>query len=168
MLQDFDTPETTAARQGWLALLGRAPLDFLECALAGQIGTAPQWLRAPETGLVMAQARAGGTGERFNFGEVTVTRCALRLAPGGAVGVGYVMGRSHRQAQLVAVADALLQDPLKHPQLAQRLLAPIRQHLTERRAAQQARAQATRVEFFTVARETGQAGEPGDSNEDSE
>ena len=165
MLQDFDTQAATASRQGWLALLGRAPLGLLEGALAGQIGTAPQWLRAPETGLVMAQARAGGTGERFNFGEVTVTRCALRLAPGGAVGVGYVMGRSHRQAQLVAVADALLQDPIKHPQLEQRLLAPIRQHLSEHRAAQQARAQATRVEFFTVARESG---EVGDANEDSE
>lgn len=165
MLQDFDTSSAVAQRQGWLALLARAPLDLLEGALAGQTGNPPQWLRAPQTGLVMAQARAGGTGERFNFGEVTVTRCALRLAPGGAVGVGYVMGRSHRQAQLVAVADALLQDPVKHPQLDQRLLTPIRQFLVERRAAQQARAQATRVEFFTVARESG---EPGDSNEDSE
>jgi alpha-D-ribose 1-methylphosphonate 5-triphosphate synthase subunit PhnG len=109
----------------------------------------------------MVQGRAGGSGERFNLGEVTVTRCALRLhgvAPeDAAVGVGYVLGRSHRHAQLVAVADALLQDPAQQDGLAVRLLAPARQHLAGQRARRHARAQASRVEFFTVARESGDA-----------
>ena len=101
-------------RQEWMGLLARAPLPLLEQALRDHVQHAPQWLRRPETGLMMVQGRAGGTGERFNLGEITVTRCALRLAgasPEAPVGVAYVLGRSHRQAQLAAVADALLQDP---------------------------------------------------------
>jgi alpha-D-ribose 1-methylphosphonate 5-triphosphate synthase subunit PhnG len=35
-------------------------------------------------GLVMARGRIGGDGRRFNLGEVTVTRAAVRLAAGEA------------------------------------------------------------------------------------
>jgi alpha-D-ribose 1-methylphosphonate 5-triphosphate synthase subunit PhnG len=117
-----------------------------------------QWLRRPETGLMMVQGRVGGTGERFNLGEVTVTRCALRLnttdsdAP---VGVYYLLGRNHRQAQLAAVADALLQDPAQHAELEANLLTPLREHLQAQNAARHARAQTTKVDFLTVAREAG-------------
>ena len=67
-------------------------------------------VRGPETGLVMVRARAGGSGDKFNLGEMTVTRCALRL-DSGAAGVAYVAGRSHRKAELAALGDALLQHP---------------------------------------------------------
>jgi alpha-D-ribose 1-methylphosphonate 5-triphosphate synthase subunit PhnG len=146
------------SRQQWMALLARAPLDLLEPALGAHARATPQWLRMPETGLMMVQGRAGGTGERFNLGEVTVTRCALRLpdaAPGhAAVGVAYVMGRSHRQARLAALADALLQDPAQQQALDATLLTPVRAHLAQLRSDRQVRAQSTKVEFFTVARES--------------
>ena len=139
-----------------MAALARAPLDLLEPALAAHVQGQPHWLRAPETGLVMVQGRAGATGERFNVGEVTVTRCALRLADAqGAVGVAYVLGRSHRHAQLAATADALLQDPGHQAALDAQLLAPVRRHLAQQRAERHARAQSSKVEFFTVARESG-------------
>jgi len=118
----------------------------------------PQWLRRPETGLMMVQGRVGGTGERFNLGEVTVTRCALRLnttASDAPVGVSYVLGRNHHQAQLAAVADALLQDPAQHATLEANLLTPLRDHLHAKNAARHARAQTTKVDFLTVAREAG-------------
>jgi alpha-D-ribose 1-methylphosphonate 5-triphosphate synthase subunit PhnG len=67
------------SRPDWMALLARAPIPVLEAALVPHSVASPRWLRAPETGLMMVQGRAGGTGERFNLGEVTVTRCALRL-----------------------------------------------------------------------------------------
>ncbi|MDF0605186.1 phosphonate C-P lyase system protein PhnG [Neisseriaceae bacterium TC5R-5] len=159
MLHAFDTPVTEAAprRQQWLALLARAPLSLLETALASHAGQAPQWLRAPETGLIMVQGRAGGTGERFNLGEVTLTRCALRLptatAESGIVGLAYVLGRSHRHAQLAALADALLQQDEQHAVLELSLLAPIRHHLRTQQRQRQAEAQSTKVAFFTVARE---------------
>jgi len=143
-------------RQEWMALLARAPLPLLEQALQAHLGKAPQWLRRPETGLMMVQGRTGGHGERFNLGEVTVTRCALRLnaaSPSSPVGVAYVLGRNHKQAWLAATADALLQVPASHEELAKTLLTPVRAFLAEQAAAPQQRTSATRVDFLTMARE---------------
>jgi alpha-D-ribose 1-methylphosphonate 5-triphosphate synthase subunit PhnG len=159
MFHPFDNAGSNRStpRPEWMALLARAPIDLLERALVEQRAQAPQWLRRPETGLYMVQGRAGGTGERFNLGEITVTRCALRATAddGAPVGVAYVKGRNHRQAQLAALADALLQDAAQHEALEQALLGPIRQHLAEMRALRATRARATTVDFFTVAREAG-------------
>lgn len=164
MFQSFDSPDTAnkPARAQWMALLARAPIPLLERALevhAHQRRT--EWLRRPETGLYMVQGRVGGTGERFNLGEITVTRCTMRSqahdAPQGPVGVAYVLGRNHRQAELAALADALLQEPTHYEALARELLAPVRQHLSQQQSEQQARTQSTKVDFFTVAREAGDA-----------
>lgn len=155
---DNDGPSRPASRQDWMALLARAPQSLLEQSLAEHLSTAQQWLRRPETGLMMVQGRAGGTGERFNLGEITVTRCALRLGDAGSdapVGVAYVLGRSHRQVQLAALADALLQDTRWHEQLELSLVEPIRQHLRAQGARRRDRAQSTRVDFLTMAREAG-------------
>ena len=157
MFQTFDK-SSPHARKMWLALLARAPQPLLDAALAQHTHTQPQWLRRPETGLMMVQGRVGGTGERFNLGEITVTRCALRLHTANSdapVGVSYVLGRNHHQAQLAAVADALLQDPAQHAELEASLLTPLREHLQAKHAARHARTQTTKVDFLTVAREAG-------------
>jgi alpha-D-ribose 1-methylphosphonate 5-triphosphate synthase subunit PhnG len=165
MFHDFDsTPASSPLqRADWMALLARAPMDMLENALGLQAEAEVNWLRAPEIGLLMVQGRAGGTGERFNLGEVTITRCALRLAgvtqADAAVGVAYVLGRSRRHARLAALADALLQTPANQPALDAQLLTPVRRHLATQRAQRLARAQGTKVEFFTVARESGSGNE---------
>lgn len=165
MFQTYDhavsSPQTQ--RQAWMALLARAPQALLDAALQGHAAAEPQWLRRPETGLMMVQGRAGGTGERFNLGEITVTRCALRLgatSEAGPVGVAYVLGRNHRQAHLAAVADALLQDPAQRDALESSLLQPVRQHLSRQKAQRHERAQTTKVDFLTVAREAGDGAEP--------
>lgn len=173
MFQAFDNPGPgrPLQRAQWMALLARAPLGLLESALQDDARRPARWLRAPETGLMMVQGRAGGTGERFNLGEVTVTRCALRVealskgadADDATVGVAYVLGRSHRQVQLAALADALLQDPARQTVLDAQLLEPIRTHLRGAQATRQARAASTKVDFFTVARESG-----ADTDEDDE
>lgn len=146
----------TQARRDWMRVLARAPLAMLESWLrrAGESGSLPGriWLRKPETGLVMLRGRAGGAGERFNLGELTLTRCALRIDT-GEVGVAYVKGRSQRQAELAALADALLQSAPWREAVLQRLVEPVRAHLHAGAAREQRKAQATRVEFFTVARE---------------
>lgn len=157
---DNDGPNRQCARSEWMALLARAPLPLLEQALQPlDPPRKTEWLRRPETGLYMVQGRAGGTGSRFNLGEITVTRCALRCRADGAadapVGVAYVLGRSHRHAELAAVADALLQEPAQHTLLSGLLLDPVREHLALQTARRQMRAQATKVDFFTVAREAG-------------
>src|SRR5258708_28323405 len=68
-------------RKRWMGILARTPREELESAWAG-LDDRPvyKWLRRPEIGLVMVRGRAGGTGQPFNLGEMTVTRCAVRLS----------------------------------------------------------------------------------------
>lgn len=167
MFQSFDNAsvQRPTSRAEWMALLARAPQKMLDGAIPAVSGSAPQWLRRPETGLMMVQGRAGGTGERFNLGEITVTRCALRLAGADAqapVGVAYVLGRNHRQAQLAAMADALLQDPTHRERLEVDLLKPVREHLQQQQSMRHERAQTTKVDFLTVAREAGSGDDEGE------
>ena len=111
-------------------------------------------LRQAEIGLVMARGRAGGTGQRFNLGEITVTRCAVRSAD-GHVGHGYVAGRDKRKAELVASFDALLQAPERRAALLARVVEPLAAVQASQRASQARKAAATRVDFFTLVRGEG-------------
>ncbi|MBV5333620.1 phosphonate C-P lyase system protein PhnG, partial [bacterium] len=74
------------------------PETLLEKHLAALSAGDLQWLRPTETGLMMVQGRAGGTGQRFNLGEVSVTRCVLKpdanVTGCRQVGVAYIMGNS--------------------------------------------------------------------------
>ncbi|WP_423457466.1 phosphonate C-P lyase system protein PhnG [Ottowia sp. VDI28] len=162
MFQAFDKLSSGRglSRPDWMALLARAPLPLLESALLPlQSERRTEWLRRPETGLYMVQGRTGGTGERFNLGEVTVTRCALRSVKEDAsqapAGVAYVLGRQHRQAELAALADALLQEGAHQEELVSGLLVSVSQYLAAQKAEKQAQVQSTKVNFFTVAREAG-------------
>jgi len=143
-----------AQRSRWMGWLARAPLAVLESWAARAPRPEFTWLRRPETGLVMLRARAGGSGDKFNCGEMTVTRCVLRTAE-GEVGVAYVQGRSARKAELAALADALLQSALHGERTERELVEPLRLRLEAEAARAQRKAQATRVEFFTLAREAG-------------
>jgi alpha-D-ribose 1-methylphosphonate 5-triphosphate synthase subunit PhnG len=163
MFQIFDntSSKSQSQRQAWLALLARAPMPMIDEVIGSQ-SLPIQWLRKPETGLMMVQGRIGGSGERFNVGEVTVTRCALRIThlsttSGGndnpCVGISYILGRSHKHARLAAIADALLQDPMQHDAIESTLLVPLREHLQTLQSRRQEKAQSTKVDFLTVARE---------------
>lgn len=98
--------------------------------------------------MVMVRGRTGGTGRRFNLGEMTVTRCAVRLGD-GTVGHGYVAGRSPRHAELAAAFDALL---LQEDAGAAAAIEDLAQAREERRRRKAARTASTRVDFFTVVR----------------
>ena len=150
MLQKSDN----AQRAQWMGLLARSPLAVLQAWAARQEGLRHTWLRPPETGLLMVRGRAGGTGDKFNLGEMTITRCALRL-PSGTVGVAYIQGRSHRKAELAALADALLQQDASRERVQAELIEPLRTRIEAEAARAQRKAQATRVDFFTLAREAG-------------
>jgi alpha-D-ribose 1-methylphosphonate 5-triphosphate synthase subunit PhnG len=146
--------EDSAARRRWLAVLARAETEQLEAHWAETGHPIVSVLRQPETGLVMARGRAGGTGQRFNLGEITVTRCAVQSAD-GHIGHGYVAGRDKRKAELVARFDALLQAPARRPALLERIVGPLAVAQAAAAAAKARRAAATRVEFFTMVRGDG-------------
>ncbi|MFN3402322.1 MAG: phosphonate C-P lyase system protein PhnG [Ferrovibrio sp.] len=148
------TPDAgIAARQRRLRILARADRAVLEAALAA-LPQQPEWrrLKQPETGLAMVRARAGGVGQRFNLGEMTVSRCVVTLENDGKMGVGYVQGRDRRRAELVAVFDALSQDAANAEKIEQLLIAPAEQKLTDERRARDAKVAATKVDFFTLVR----------------
>jgi alpha-D-ribose 1-methylphosphonate 5-triphosphate synthase subunit PhnG len=148
-------PETMTAeiaqRQRWMAVLARASADELADIFERyEGGIVPTVLKMPETGTVMVEARAGGTGRRFNAGEATVTRCVVQF-PSGALGVCYALGADRRKARLAAILDGLLQDRTWHARLApeiDRLAAgqTAARELASRKAA------ATKVDFFTLVR----------------
>ena len=101
--------KTVEARKAWMSLLAKAPPLLLE-ELSESLENVPDfdWLRPPEVGGAMVRGRAGGTGAPFNLGEMTITRCALRLES-GQVGHAYVQGRNKDHARRAAVIDALMQ-----------------------------------------------------------
>jgi len=142
----------TESRRRWMSVLAQASPDELE-ARWRKVEAPPRhrMLRRPETGLVMVRGRAGGTGARFNVGEVTVTRCAVELE-GGAVGVAYVRGRDPRHAELAAVLDALLQDPARRESLEPAVVEPLAAAQAARRRAAAERVAPSKVEFFTMVR----------------
>jgi len=139
------------ARQHWMSVLALASRDELERGWSN-LSARPTYrrLRGPEVGLVMVRARAGGTGTRFNLGEMTVTRCSVELED-GTTGHAYAGGRDRRHAELSAVFDALLQSD-DGGDLQRTLVEPLAHAQQARRQAAAARAAASRVEFFTMVR----------------
>ncbi len=138
-------------RARWMSILAKAPAPELAASVR-QFGELPAylWLRKPETGLAMVRARTGGTGSQFNLGEMSVTRCALRLAT-GETGVAYVAGRDQRHAEWAAIFDALMQGEKKSV-IEENIIKPLEAALQKKREQLQAEALATKVEFMTMVR----------------
>lgn len=144
------TAETTK-RKAWMGTLASAPAGRVSTLLA-VLGVRPDHvvLRPAEVGSVMVRGRAGATGAPFNLGEVTVSRCSIRLA-GGEVGHGYVQGRSLADAEAAALVDALMQTA-RADEVRATVLDPIAADRMAKRTARAEKAAATKVEFFTMVR----------------
>jgi alpha-D-ribose 1-methylphosphonate 5-triphosphate synthase subunit PhnG len=144
-----------------MSALAKAPLALLEGRVA-QLGTLPEYrfLRSPEIGLAMVRGRAEGAGQPFNLGEMTITRCVIQLSlaardqdgDDSVSGFGYVAGRSQRHAELAAVCDALLQHPGWQSKVQTQVIEPLQVAAYEKRAAETAEVESTRVNFFTLLR----------------
>ena len=155
-MQAQSSPDAASdRRQRWLSVLAKAPAHRLQ-ALWDSVGGIPEYdlLRRPEIGLVMLKGRISGSGAPFAVGEMTVTRAAVRLRS-GEMGFGYVGGRKPRQAETVAVLDALGQLPDWRQDIEDMIVAPLAREAEARRQELRTRAAATKVDFFTVAREAG-------------
>lgn len=138
-------------RKDWMGILAKAEPDAL-VRLWAATGLAPafEWLRRPEIGTAMVRGRMGAVGDAFNLGEVTVTRCALRLKD-GVDGHAYVKGRSARHAELAALCDALLHGD-QAGQVFDAIIAPLQEAARLRAATVAAKAKSSKVDFFTMVR----------------
>lgn len=153
-----DTPPaysiTAAQRAAWLGLLARSEASELaELATPILADYRFEWLRRPQSGLVMARSRIGNTGDRYNLGEVSITRCAVRHhgATGDwLAGVGYVLGLDAQRAERIAQLDALLQSSALHALIRVNVIEPLRARSEQRRREQHRRTETTRVQFFNL------------------
>lgn len=135
-------------RQQWLSVLSQQKehLTHYESQLKAN---AYEVVRAPEIGMAMVKGKTAGEGQVFNLGEVTVTRCVIRIED-GTLGFGYVVGRNKSQAMLIALADAYLQSD--YATWKSVILKPLQIALQMRLEQQVHKVQATKVDFFTMVR----------------
>ena len=137
-------------RQHWIGVLARAQLNELQPFESALKDAEYQLIRAPEIGMTLVRGRMGGDGAAFNVGEMSVTRCVVRLAD-GRTGYSYLAGRDKLHAELAALADAHLQGPQPSLWLSD-LITALATAQAKRRAEKQADTAATKVEFFTLVR----------------
>ncbi len=148
--QNDSAAEQPVLRQRWISACARtAPmtLSTLHERLKPDLTFEP--LRPAEAGLVMVRARAGGTGQLFNAGEMTVSRCSLR-GSNGVVGHGYVAGRDKRHAEAVAKLDVVFQSMDEAE--CEPIVAELEMAIRAGERVRQQKSAPTRVEFFTMVR----------------
>ncbi|AKH21904.1 phosphonate C-P lyase system protein PhnG [Sedimenticola thiotaurini] len=145
-------PTTQNSRRQWMSVLAQAPagqlIELAQPFLALDRFTS---VRAPEIGLAQVRARMGGTGNRFNLGDVTITRCVVQSA-NGHYGYAYIRGRNKPHALCAAQLDALLQSDNHREAIYQQVIKPLRQTLAQQQQQRATEAAATRVNFFTLVR----------------
>lgn len=131
-----------------MRLFALAPWASLDDKTRDLVNIEHTMMRGPEIGLVMLRGRMGSTGNAFNVGETTVTRCSVRLAS-GQEGHAYVQGRNGQHAKRAALCDALFQE---QPEKLQPLLMALDAEIQSARLATSSKAAATKVDFFTMVR----------------
>lgn len=140
------------ARQEWMGVLASANSHSL-ILLWNSLGLEPEYrfIRKPETGLTMVRGRIGGSGQAFNMGEMTLTRCAIRLRS-GTLGVSYVAGRDTQKSVIAAIADAMLQESATKTKLLEQIIQPLQTEAKNARDQRAEQAYSTKVDFFTLVR----------------
>lgn len=144
--------KTKTLRQHWMSVLATADFESLSKLWQAQSFTPDyQLIRAPEIGLAQVQARMGGTGNRFNVGDITVTRCVVKLE-NGDLGYSYLSGRNKPHAELTAVIDALMQSQTYQQELMQSLIEPLQALRDQKHQHRQQQVASSKVDFFTLVR----------------
>ena len=138
-------------RKSWMSLLATSNKnDLLNLWEQKKINIRYEWLRTPEIGSIMAQGRMGVTGDKFNIGEVTITRCSLKLNC-GTIGHSYVQGRSKKKAEISALCDALMQTEMSK-EINKNIIIPLGKIKKDNKDKILSKAEATKVDFFTLVR----------------
>ena len=138
-------------RKSWMSLLATSSQsDLLNLWEQKKIKVNYVWLRTPEIGSIMAQGRMGVTGDKFNIGEVTITRCSLKLNC-GTIGHSYVQGRSKKKAEISALCDALMQTKMSK-EINKNIIIPLEKIKKDNKHKILSKSEATKVDFFTLVR----------------
>lgn len=136
-------------RQEWMRVLARAGNNLQQFKVELE-PLVYSHIRNPEVGMVMMRGRAGGSGQAFNVGEVSVTRCVVKLES-GEMGYSYVLGRNLLHAEIAAVLDGLLQgEQAEH--WFERVIVPLQQQQLTQQAARDHEVMGSKVNFFTMVR----------------
>lgn len=137
-------------RAHWLRVLSLAnDTDLEEVVAASQIEARCQLVSGPTTGIITLRARIAGKGNKFNVGDVCVTKAEV-LFDQFTSGYATVTGGAGRRAQLVAMIDAAMS-----ASVVVELPNYIKQLELKRKAFEhqrQAEASKTKVDFFTMVR----------------
>jgi alpha-D-ribose 1-methylphosphonate 5-triphosphate synthase subunit PhnG len=152
-LAEYEEHSCLGERAAWMSVLARASYDDLLKVVANMGLPDVEIVKPAESGTLMIEARAGGSGRRFNAGEATVTRCVVRT--GDTLGYSYALGRDRKKAVLAATLDLALQDDARRREILDAVVAPLCAIQTARRQQASRSAAATKVEFFTLVRGDG-------------
>lgn len=141
------------SRKNALDILAAASADILAEQYEALEPTLPTAVpvRGPEIGAVMIRGKVGGGGAAFNLGEASVTRATVKLAS-GEIGHSIILGRDKRKARIVAHLDALRQIPDWVGQIDSKIVRPALDAMNAGKLRRAEETEATRVDFFTVAR----------------
>ncbi|MDR0702402.1 MAG: phosphonate C-P lyase system protein PhnG [Azoarcus sp.] len=138
------------ARQQWMYTLAHADIADL-LPFETQLKTESyQLIRPPEIGMAMVRGRMGATGEPFNLGEMTVTRCVVQTNE-ACIGYSYIAGRDKKHAELAALVDAYLQGT-RHRFWMCQIIELLDARRLSRQAGKARQNASTRVDFFTLVR----------------
>ncbi|WP_027695944.1 phosphonate C-P lyase system protein PhnG [Vibrio litoralis] len=152
MKTDELTAQNQSQRQQWMSALATADFEQLSELWKSQSFTPNyQLIRAPEIGLAQVQARMGGTGNRFNVTDVTVTRCVVKLESGD-LGYSYLSGRNKPHAELAAVIDGLMQSETYQQELMMSVIEPLQTTRAQKHQLRQQQVAISKVDFFTLVR----------------
>ena len=103
-------------RPEWISIFSKTSEDLLKNSL-DHINFKENYdvLLGPEIGSIMIQGRAGGTGDKFNLGEATLTKCIVKFQE--KTGYSYHLGRNLIKSEYGAILDALMQIESYHSKL---------------------------------------------------
>ncbi|MGH1440411.1 MAG: phosphonate C-P lyase system protein PhnG [Cellvibrionaceae bacterium] len=148
----METMKVNNNRQDSLSVLAKSTLENIN-KYWNEVNISPDFifLKKPEVGMVMVRAQTSGETQQFNMGEMTVTRCVVRLES-EEMGYGYVSGRNKEKSTLVALIDACSQVPSLKDVVQKKVIDPLSELQIAVEKKQEEKIKPSKVNFFTMVR----------------
>ena len=137
-------------RPEWISIFSKTSEDLLKNSL-DHINFKENYdvLLGPEIGSIMIQGRAGGTGDKFNLGEATLTKCIVKFQE--KTGYSYHLGRNLIKSEYGAILDALMQIESYNSKLLM-YVKEFQEEIQKEKTKIIAGSSESKVDFFTMVR----------------